>query len=156
VLAAAALVFFFPAVSLPVMEVEQFGVSHRVGLIDGGVSLLRQNDIALGVIVLVCSVFLPIAKIFGLLLVCAPGWGLRRRLRTRVLRFVEVTGRFSALDVLLVAILVAAFKVGEMVTVHIGPGLGAFTAVVGLSLLASWAYNPEEIWRTPHAGSTQQ
>ena len=60
--------------------------------------------------------------------------------------FVELTGRFSVVDVLLVAILVALVKVGDLVTVYVSEGLFAFALMVFLSLLASWAFDPDTIW----------
>jgi paraquat-inducible protein A len=44
------------------------------------------------------------------------------------------------LDVLLVAILVAAIKLGNWADIHPGPGVFAFAAVVVMSLMASAVY----------------
>ena len=50
------------------------------------------------------------------------------------------------LDVMLVAILVAFVKLGDLVSIHAGPGLLAFTLLVLLSLLASFSFNPLLMW----------
>jgi paraquat-inducible protein A len=50
------------------------------------------------------------------------------------------------IDVLLVAVLVAAVKLGNWASVAPGPGAVAFASVVILSLLASSAFNPLSIW----------
>ena len=49
-------------------------------------------------------------------------------------------------DVLLVAVLVAAVKLGTWVNVSPGPGAAAFAAVVFLSMLASAVFDPSQIW----------
>lgn len=49
-------------------------------------------------------------------------------------------------DVLLVAVLVAMVKLGDLVEVTPGPGVAAFTAVVLLSLIASALFDPHAIW----------
>jgi paraquat-inducible protein A len=46
------------------------------------------------------------------------------------------------LDVLLVAALVAAVKLGDLVSIESGPGLYAFAGTVVLSLLASASWDP--------------
>ena len=53
------------------------------------------------------------------------------------------------LDVLLVAVLVAVVKLGDVVRVQPGPGLAAFAGVVILSLLASAVFDPHSIWEDP-------
>jgi paraquat-inducible protein A len=50
------------------------------------------------------------------------------------------------LDVLLVAILLAVLKLGDMVEVSVGPGLLAFTSCVGLSLIAAASFDPHSLW----------
>jgi len=63
-------------------------------------------------------------------------------------RLVEWTGRWGMLDVLLVAILVAVLKLGDLMTVSAGPGLLAFTACVTLSLFAAASFDPHGLWDT--------
>jgi paraquat-inducible protein A len=66
--------------------------------------------------------------------------------RSLLFHIIEWTGRFGFLDVMLVAVLIAALKVGDLVTVYMGPGLTAFALVVSLSLLSSWAFDTDSIW----------
>ena len=50
------------------------------------------------------------------------------------------------LDVMLVALLVAFVKLGDLVQIHAGPGLLAFTFMVLGSLIASAKFNPHLLW----------
>ncbi len=50
------------------------------------------------------------------------------------------------LDVLLVAVLVAAVKLGDWMDVSPGPGVAAYAAVVIFSLLSSASFDPHAIW----------
>jgi paraquat-inducible protein A len=50
------------------------------------------------------------------------------------------------LDVLLVAILVAALKLGDAMEVTPGPGALAFALCVILSLLAAASFDPRRVW----------
>ncbi len=58
------------------------------------------------------------------------------RKRTIATRLLELSGRWGMLDVLLVAGLVAAVKLGELVRIEPGPGAMAFVACIGLTMLA--------------------
>lgn len=150
ILAAAGLVFCIPALTLPLMGIKKLGFSNEMGLVEGVVSIMHHGNPLLGLILLVCSVFLPIGKITCLLLLTTRGPQLSAHRKSLMFHIIEWTGRFSVLDLLLVAVLIAAVKVGDLVSVYIGPGLTAFAAVVFLSLLASWAFDPDSIWKETH------
>jgi paraquat-inducible protein A len=55
------------------------------------------------------------------------------------------------LDVLLVAVLVAWMKMGDLVEFSVGPGLWVFAAVVLLSLTASAQYDAHALWEDPES-----
>jgi uncharacterized paraquat-inducible protein A len=144
------LVFYLPAMTIPLMSIRRFGFANEVGLIDGVTALFHHGNLLLGLILLVCSVFLPLGKLVGLLLLSTRGPALSAKPRSTLFHLIEFTGRFSILDVLLVAVLIAIVKVGDLVTVTPGPGLIAFAAVVLFSLLAAWAFDPDAIWEPRH------
>jgi paraquat-inducible protein A len=146
ILAGAALVLYLPAMILPVMGIRQFGLTNEVGLVEGVVALMREGNALLGLILLSCSVFLPLAKIVALLLLSTRGPRIGASRRSHLFHLLEWTGRFSFLDVLLVAVLIAVVKVGDLVTVYMGSGLVAFTAVVFFTLMATWAFDSDTIW----------
>ncbi|MHC4246867.1 MAG: paraquat-inducible protein A [Planctomycetota bacterium] len=143
--ALAALTLFPLAVTLPVMRVERLGHAHETGILDGSAMLIRDGQAWLGLIVLFCSVAIPIFKLCGLLFLST------RRIRatasTRVLvwRLVEWSGRWGMLDVLLVASIVALVKIGDLVSIEPGIGAVVFTAMVFLSLLAAMSFDPHEV-----------
>jgi hypothetical protein len=94
------------------------------------------------IIVLVCSIIIPVCKLTGLLVLSSEQFPIGALGRDRVWRFLEITGRWGMLDVLLVAALVAAVKLGDLVSIESGPGLYAFAGTVVLSLLASASWDP--------------
>lgn len=145
-LALAALVLYPPAVGLPMLEIEQFGHQQASSVIDGTATLLSQGHYFVGLIVLVCSVILPVAKLIGLLALSLGGPWLRSHHRAWTYRFVEWTGRWGMLDVLAVAVLVAVVKLGQTVSLTAGPAALAFTLVVLLSLLAAATFDEHALW----------
>lgn len=150
-LSATALTLFPAAVLLPVFEVEQFGRVVEASLWSGSLGLLGRGELFIGLVVLVCSLCLPVLKLSALLLVTAGRDWLASRHRRLGWRLVEWTGRWGMLDVLLVAVLVAWMKMGELVEFTVGPGLWVFAAVVLLSLTASAQYDPHALWEDPES-----
>lgn len=145
-LAAAALILYPLAISLPVMRVERFGHVTQASIWSGSLSLLRQGQWFVGSVVLGCSIILPAFKLMGLLAVTLGPRVLSRRHRASTYRWIEWTGRWGMLDVLLIALMVAWLKVGDLLEVTPGPGALTFTLVVLLSLAASAVFDPHGLW----------
>jgi paraquat-inducible protein A len=74
------------------------------------------------------------------------GRNLHTRHRAITYQLVEFTGRWGMLDVLLVAILVATLKLGDLVDVAAGSAAFMFTGCVLLSLIATATFNPRALW----------
>lgn len=148
-LAAAALICYPLGVGLPVITLEQFGHVHQTSIWAGSLAMLAAGQWFVGLVVLVCSVVIPLAKLAGLLVLTLQPGLLYRHHRARLHRWIELAGRWGMIDVLLVAVLVAALKLGDLVSVQPGPGAVAFTACVVLSLAASAAFSPQAIWEGP-------
>lgn len=145
-LALSALVLLPLAVSLPVFAVSRFGHLAETSIWNGAVSLVADGQLFVGAVVLLCSVILPLLKLVALFVLSGGGPGMGHRMRAWTWHMVEWTGRWGMLDVLLVAILVAALKLGDMVTISAGPGAWAFTVCVLLNLLASALFDPHDLW----------
>lgn len=145
--ALSALIVFPVAVALPVLEISQFGASHATSVWHGSVALLTEGALLAGIAVFVCSILAPPLKLIGLLLLCRPPERLSAAARARLLRALEWAGRWGMLDVLLVAVLVAGLKLGDLVRVRPGPGAVAFTLVVVASLVAAALFDPRALFQ---------
>jgi uncharacterized paraquat-inducible protein A len=143
--ALSALMLYPLGILLPVVALEKFGHRQETSILGGISELLGSGHVILGIIVLVCSIFLPLFKLAGLLVLSSESIPLGARGRDRVWRILEITGRWGMLDVLLVAALVAAVKLGDLVSIESGSGLYAFAGTVVLSLLASASWDPSLI-----------
>jgi paraquat-inducible protein A len=145
-IATAALVLYPLAVSLPVIRIEKFGHAHEASIVEGVTTLLSRGHLFVGVVVLLCSVVLPVVKLAALLVLSAEALALPHRHRALTYRMVEWTGRWGMLDVLLVAILVAVLKLGDLMEVRVGPGALAFALCVVLSLAAAASFDDKSLW----------
>jgi uncharacterized paraquat-inducible protein A len=143
--ALAALVMYPLAISLPVLELRKLGHVREVTVWSGAVDLLASGELLVGLLVFACSIVVPLLKLGGILLLgvdrAPPLWDSPAS-RRRAHRAIDWVGRWGMLDVLLVAILVAAIKLGHWADISPGPGVVAFAALVVLSLLASATFNP--------------
>ena len=144
--AIAALVLFPPAVTLPIMRIQEMGHSTNASIWTGSLGLLRGGDWFVGGTVFICSIVFPLLKIAGLLAITLGRHSLQRRARRWSWRIVDLSGRWGMLDVLLVAVVVAWVKVGDLVEIEAGPAAYAFTAVVLLSLISSALFDPHALW----------
>ncbi len=146
-IAASALLLYLPAVTLPLLSIERLGHSHQDSLWSATVSLLASGNWWIGVIILIFSLLLPPLKLAALWLMSVHPPTDRGHRRAMAYHLIEWLGRWGMLDVLLVALLVAMVKLGDLVSVRPGPGLAAFTAMVLLSLIAGMSFDPTRMWR---------
>lgn len=135
----AALTVYPLAVTLPVMTLSRFGHTSSTSIL-GGVSILWQDrHWILAIVVAICSVVVPLGKLLSLLWLAAASQARASAGRRRLLVVLDASGRWGMLDVLLVAGLVAAVKLGEVVRIEPGPGAIAFAACMVLAILATAA-----------------
>jgi paraquat-inducible protein A len=145
-IALAALILYPIAVTMPMLTVQQLGHAHASSILQGVVTLLSDGQIIVGIVVLLCSVILPLGKLIALLIMSLLGSRLAHSHRALTYRVIEFTGRWGMLDVLAVAVLVAALKLGNVMDVTPGPAALAFTVCVVLSLLATASFDPHSVW----------
>jgi paraquat-inducible protein A len=145
-IALAALILFFPAILLPLIEIEKLGHSSASSLLSGTVDLFAHGQWGIGLVVFVFSIVLPPLKLVALLVLSLGGGGMRHEHRAATYHSVELLGRWGMLDVLLVALIVSFVKLGELVNFSIGPGLLAFALCVLMSLVASMMFDPRALW----------
>jgi paraquat-inducible protein A len=140
-----ALLLYPEAMSLPVLELHKLGHVRGVTVWSGAMDLIDQGEVAVGILVFACSIVVPLLKMAGILtLSWRRQWG-SPAARARAHRLIEWAGRWSMLDVLLVAILVAAVKLGNWADIQAGSGVFAFAGVVSLSLMASATFDVREL-----------
>lgn len=147
--AAAAFILFWPAILLPILEIEKLGHHSESSLLFGTIELLRQGDWFVGIVVLLFSVVFPLVKIVLLLELSLLGL-LHRQHKARTYRVMEFVGKWSMMDVMLLAFMVMLVKLGSLVQFHFGPAVWAFVLCVAMSMLASICFDPHTIWDDNH------
>ena len=143
--ALAALVLYIPAITLPLLRIRQLGHYHSSSILSGAWKLLTSGAWFVGAVVLIFSVVLPILKI-GLLLDLCLLQRTPQRHRAATYRLMEHLGRWSMMDVLLVAMLVMFVKLGNVVEFQVGPAVWAFALCVAMTMVAAMSFDPASIW----------
>lgn len=146
------LVLYFPAILLPILEIEKLGHHHATSLLGGTLDLIWHGNLFVGSIVLVFSIILPLAKLLALVELSYIGIT-RASHRALTYRIVEWAGRWSMMDVLLLAMLVTLVKLGDLVSFHLGPAVIAFVMCVVMSMIASIMFDPHAIWEEGEEGN---
>ena len=143
--AVAAFVLFWPAILCPILEIEKLGVRQQSSLLGGTIDLLKHGSWFVGGIVLLFSVVFPLTKIVLLLELSLLEF-LHRRHKAATLRLMEHVGKWSMMDVMLLAFLVMLVKLGNLVQFQFGPAVIAFILCVAMSMIASISFDPHAIW----------
>ncbi len=144
-----AVILTLPANILPIMEVDYFGVPDRSTIMDGIIYFFQEGSYGIGAIILTASILVPLFKIFGLILILItihfrlPG---RRRQKTIMLRFIEFIGRWSMLDIFVIALLCALVRFGFLSTINAAPAVFYFAGVVVCTMLAAISFDSRLLW----------
>jgi len=134
-LTASAALFLAAGLTTPVVTLRR-GLSHDSYSVLGGIADLAHSDqLLLALIVLAFSFVFPIAKLVLLGALLASPVGEERR--ARLLRILGALGRWSMLDVFVVAILIGAVKLGMISEAHAERGIYVFASAILLSMFAT-------------------
>jgi paraquat-inducible protein A len=124
------------ALSMPLMKVEKMVFwKNEYSVIAGVHGLWEQGQYVLAIILFFFSVVFPLVKLAALgLLWLAP---LAEQRRQAVLRWLGILGKWSMLDVFVVAILIVLVKLGPLAKVQPERGVYWFAAAIFLSMITS-------------------
>jgi paraquat-inducible protein A len=142
-------VLYIPANILPIMEAHSLQDNQIDTIMSGVVYLWNEGSWHLAIIVFVASIMVPSFKLIGLSWLAytvqrrETRW---KRQRLRLYRIIDVIGRWSMLDIYVVALLVALVQLQLFANVNAGPAALAFGAVVVMTLLAASSFDPRLIW----------
>ena len=145
----AAYILYIPANLLPVMVTQSILGTQRDTILSGVIYLWVSGSHLLAGVVLIASIVVPLLKmmILTLLLVSVhlrTSWRIRQQ--TKLYWLVEIIGRWSMLDIFVVALLASLVRAGALATIIPGGGAMAFGAVVVLTMMASLSFDPRLLW----------
>jgi paraquat-inducible protein A len=153
----AATILYFPANLLPVLRVDSVTGDYANTILGGVIQFWQHGDYPVAIIIFTASVMIPVLKIFSIVALCfAARSGHRPRRMTKLYRVTEFIGRWSMVDVFVVAILVAVVQLGSAMSIHPGAAALSFAGVVVLTMLAAMSFDPRLIWDAAAQQRTKQ
>lgn len=145
----AATLLYIPANLLPIMRTVSFGEIIDSTIISGLILMWQDGAYPVAIIILIASVVVPVAKILIMFWLCyLTRLPVERRQRHsgQIYRLVDWVGRWSMVDVLVVAIMAALVRFDLLMSVYPGVGALIFAAVVILTMLAALSFDPRLLW----------
>ncbi len=144
-----AAILYIPANILPIMTVSTLGQGSPDTIMSGVITLMKHGMFPIAAVVFVASILVPTFKLVGIALLLYSvqrHQPLSARQRIVMYRFIEFIGRWSMLDIFVIAILVAVVNFGRIASVEANLGAVAFASVVILTMLAAVTFDPRLIW----------
>lgn len=144
-----AVVLYIPANVLPIMNTLQLGKGEPATILGGVVLLIKMGSYPIAGVIFIASVMVPLAKLFALFYLVwngyrkVPASGIQC---TKIYRLTELVGKWSMVDVFVVAILVALIHLTGLLVILPGPAAVAFAGVVVSTILAAHAFDTRLIW----------
>jgi paraquat-inducible protein A len=153
----AAGLLYVPANTLPVMDTHSLFNAQRDTIMSGVIYLWNSGSWEIAVIVFFASIVIPLLKlvVLGYLVVSVQrGSRVPPLRRARLYRLLASIGRWSMLDIYVVAILVSLVRIETLAVITAGAGTLCFGAVVVLTMLATLSFDPRLLWDplTPRRG----
>jgi paraquat-inducible protein A len=149
----AASILYIPANVLPMTVTDSLLGSQQDTIMSGVIYFWQNGDYLVSAVIFMASIFIPMLKLLILcFLLIAVKMQSSKRLHfspehcSMLYRIVEFIGRWSMIDVFVVALLTALIQIQSLATILAGPGAVAFGAVVVLTMFASLSFDPRIIW----------
>ena len=145
----AAALLYIPANLLPIMNMSGLEGGGSSTILGGVVTFWRMQAYPVAIVVFTASVLIPILKVAALVWLCLAAQGRTTaspRTLARIYHLTEKFGRWSMVDVFVVAILVCLVRMGSLLTITPGPAALSFSGVVILTMFAAMSFDPRLIW----------
>ena len=145
----AGIIMLFPANLLPMSVIYLNGAPTADTLMSGVISFMEMGSYFIAFIVFTASIFVPISKVLIMLylLVCVH-FKLKHSIRwqMRLLHIVHFVGRWSMLDLFVLALMMSLVTRGQIIDFSVGTAAFYFGAAVFLTMIAAEQFDSRLIW----------
>ena len=144
----AGMVVYIPANVYPMLRTSTFGSVSESTIIGGVLELVDHGSFGVAFIVFFASVVIPISKFIAIAyLAYRVQKGKRGRARhLHLYEVVEFIGRWSMIDVFVVAILSALVQLNFVATINPGIAAVSFALSVAFTMISANSFDPRLIW----------
>ncbi len=144
-----ACVLYIPANVYPIMYTDQLGSTEPSTIIGGVILLIKLGSVPVAAVIFLFSVMVPIGKLMAMFYLV---WTVERhsrldtRQRTLMYTITEFVGKWSMIDVFVVAILAALVHLGGLLVIRPGIAALSFAGVVIVTMIAAESFDSRLIW----------
>jgi paraquat-inducible protein A len=140
---------YIPANLYPILRTKTLFSEEESTIIGGAIDLFTNGDRGVAAIILFASVLIPVGKFIAvafLALGAKRASNLPGHHRHILFEIVEYIGRWSMIDVFVVAITSALVQLGSVASIQPGPAALAFALSVIFTMLAAQSFDSRMIW----------
>ena len=153
------LIIYIPANLLPIMVTETLGTPSPSNIMAGVILLWSDGSYPVALVIFIASIMVPSLKMLAIGWLCwnASGRGQRDSERMHLIyEIVEFVGRWSMIDVFVIAVLSALVRMGQLMNVYPATGALLFALVVILTMIAAMTFDPRLTWDRVREHTTKE
>ncbi|MFT6090048.1 MAG: paraquat-inducible protein A [Sulfitobacter sp.] len=143
------LMCYVPANVYPMLRTKTLFQNEESTIIGGAVDLAHHGAIGIAFIILLASVVIPLAKFWAIAFLAISVKSRRmasNHARHFMYEIVEYIGRWSMIDIFVVAILSSLVQLKTLATINPGPASMFFAISVIFTMLSAQAFDSRMIW----------
>ena len=143
------ILLYIPANLLPIMVTETLGTAYPSNIMAGVIVLWGDGSYPVALVIFIASIMVPTLKMLAIGWLCwdASGRGQRDSHRMhKIYEVVEFVGRWSMIDVFVIAVLSALVRMGQLMNVYPAWGAVLFAMVVIITMIAAMTFDPRLTW----------
>ena len=144
-----AILLYIPAMVYPIMEVTKMGVQVESTILQGVASFLEMQNYFIASVIFTASVVIPLIKLVGLLFIFLSlkiNVSVENKNKILMFRFIEAIGKWSMIDIYVVALLASIIQLDEVFNIKGGIAATSFCLMVILTMIAANRFDTRIIW----------
>ena len=153
------ILLYFPANLLPIMITDLLGSKMPSTILAGVVLLWSEGSYPVAMVIFIASIMVPTLKMIAIAWLCwdANREGTRDSERMHLIyEVVEFVGRWSMIDVFVIAVLSALVRIGGLMNIYPAMGALMFALVVIATMFSAMTFDPRLSWdRQPDSNSEE-
>ena len=145
----AGIIMMFPANLLPISSISLAGAESADTLMSGVIGFINMHSYFVALVVFTASIFVPMSKIGIMLYLLAAvhfQWPHSIHKQMRLLHIVHFVGRWSMLDLFVLALMMSLVSRGQILDFSVGPAAVYFGATVFLTMISASQFDSRLLW----------
>ena len=142
-------ILYIPANLYPIMITDTISGAEISTILGGVVLLIKLGSVPVALVIFIASVMVPLAKLAAMFYLV---WSVERkerknhRQRTKLYFIAEFIGKWSMVDIFVVAILAALVHLGGVLVIQPGIAAYSFAGVVMVTMVAAEFFDSRLMW----------